>query len=152
MRFSALTEHLHLSKAALAETIGVSRSLITLILSNKSKPGFEVIEATLKSFPQVNSDWLIKGEGEMFRSTTPPKQAVAAGGEYLLDKLAVLEASFQRLASVYEEELAQKNRQIDGLQRTVDALVGKSEPAPGPASAIPIIPLNSRKKEAAQTA
>lgn len=56
-------------------------------------------------------------------SDTKERQEVAGGDAYLQDHLVSLEENFKKLL----EQLQVKDQQIAGLQRTVDALVGKSE-------------------------
>jgi hypothetical protein len=53
-----------------AKRIGVSHTSIASMMpgSRESKPGFEIIAKVVETFPEVNSDWLLKGEGEMLNN------------------------------------------------------------------------------------
>jgi transcriptional regulator with XRE-family HTH domain len=56
-----------LSPTRFAEIIGVQRSSISHILSGRNKPSFDVIQSILEKFPKLNPDWLIVGNGEIYR-------------------------------------------------------------------------------------
>jgi transcriptional regulator with XRE-family HTH domain len=56
-----------LSPTRFAEIIGVQRSSISHILSGRNKPSFDVIQSILVKFPKLNPDWLIVGNGEIYR-------------------------------------------------------------------------------------
>ncbi|MDR4989160.1 MAG: helix-turn-helix transcriptional regulator [Bacteroidales bacterium] len=46
-----------------ADHIGVPRSTISHILSERNKPSLEVVLRILEAFPGISSEWLLKGEG-----------------------------------------------------------------------------------------
>jgi len=50
-----------LSAAAFADTIGVQRSSISHILSERNKPSLDFILKILHAYPTVSSEWLLKG-------------------------------------------------------------------------------------------
>ena len=56
-----------LSSSQFADKIGVQRSSVSHVLSGRNKPGFDFINKILKAFPSLNADWLITGQGEMYR-------------------------------------------------------------------------------------
>jgi transcriptional regulator with XRE-family HTH domain len=50
-----------LSSAAFADIIGVQRSSISHILSERNKPSLDFILKILHAYPSVSSEWLLKG-------------------------------------------------------------------------------------------
>lgn len=125
-RVSSLIKATGLSTNAFAKKLGKPQSSVAVIADGRSKPGFELLELICSTYPEVSRDWLLMGEGEMYRkdsSTNLPED------DYLKDHIVNLEESFRRLSDRFDNELLAKNQQIAGLQRTVDALVGKSEGA-----------------------
>jgi len=52
-----------------ADEIGVQRSAISHILSGRNKPGYDLIVKILKRFNKINAEWLILGEGEMYKNS-----------------------------------------------------------------------------------
>jgi len=53
----------NLSPAQFADVIGVQRSSISHLISGRNKPSLEFIQKILKTFPEVNTDWLLSGKG-----------------------------------------------------------------------------------------
>lgn len=119
-RFAQLITALKLSNNAFAKSLGKSSTTINYIVDEKNKPGFDVLEATLNAYPEVNPDWLIKGNGEM---VVESKATSNTEESYLLGHLRALEENFKKLAT----QLENKDKQIDGMQRTIDALLGSGK-------------------------
>jgi len=55
----------NLSPAQFADLIGVQRSSISHLISGRNKPSLEFLQKILKTFPEVNTDWMLFGKGEM---------------------------------------------------------------------------------------
>lgn len=51
-----------------ADILGVQASNISHILSGRNKPSLDFVEKVLIKFPTVNPDWLITGNGSIYRS------------------------------------------------------------------------------------
>jgi DNA-binding XRE family transcriptional regulator len=62
-----------LTSSKFADTIGVQRSSISHILSGRNKPSLDFVQKIKHSFPHVNIDWIIFGEGSMYQSNEPAK-------------------------------------------------------------------------------
>ena len=56
-----------LSRIEFAEKIGVQRSNISHILDGRNSPSLDFIEKVAKAYPGLNMNWLLKGEGLMFK-------------------------------------------------------------------------------------
>ncbi|MBN1789993.1 MAG: helix-turn-helix transcriptional regulator [Bacteroidales bacterium] len=67
-RLVQLMSHLGLTAARFADEIGVQRSGISHILSGRNQPGYDFILKTLLKFPDIDSDWLLTGRGNMLKS------------------------------------------------------------------------------------
>lgn len=63
-----------LSSSQFADRIGVQRSSVSHVLSGRNKPGFDFIHKILESFPELNADWLITGNGEMYKGKKTPEE------------------------------------------------------------------------------
>lgn len=61
---------IQLSSSKFAEEIGIQPSGVSHILSGRNNPGYDFIVKILTRFPELNSEWLILGKGEMFRSSS----------------------------------------------------------------------------------
>ncbi|MDR1552632.1 MAG: helix-turn-helix transcriptional regulator [Prevotellaceae bacterium] len=63
-----------LSPARFADIIGVQPANISHIISERNKPSLDFIQKMLKSFPQLNVEWLITGIGKMYKE--PKEQSL----------------------------------------------------------------------------
>lgn len=61
-RLKVIMEENGLSSSQMADKIGVQRSAISHVLSGRNKPSLDFILKVLKSFPNVSSEWLLKGQ------------------------------------------------------------------------------------------
>ena len=60
-RIKQLMQENELGAAAFADTIGVQRSSISHILSERNKPSLDFILKILRAYPDVSAEWLLKG-------------------------------------------------------------------------------------------
>jgi transcriptional regulator with XRE-family HTH domain len=60
-RIKQLMQDNELGAAAFADTIGVQRSSISHILSERNKPSLDFILKILHAYPNVSAEWLLKG-------------------------------------------------------------------------------------------
>ncbi|MFO7755820.1 MAG: helix-turn-helix transcriptional regulator [Bacteroidales bacterium] len=56
------------SSSKFAEEIGVQPSGVSHVLSGRNKPSLDFILKMLNTYPSVNTDWLLFGKGEMYKS------------------------------------------------------------------------------------
>ena len=72
----------HLKSGQLAEMLGINPAGISHILAGRNKPGFDLLQKILRRFPRVSPDWLLLGEGPMYRAdyapTDEPSESAAA--------------------------------------------------------------------------
>jgi len=52
----------NVSASKFADDIGVQRSSISHILSERNKPSLELIQKILNKYPKVNPEWLLTGK------------------------------------------------------------------------------------------
>ena len=64
-RLFQLIESLNLTNVQFADAIGIERSTLSHIKTERSKPSLELIYKIMKQYPEVNLEWLILGEGSM---------------------------------------------------------------------------------------
>ena len=56
----------HLTPSKFADLIGVQRSSVSHLLSDRNKPSFDFLQKTLKTFPGLKAEWLMLGDGPMY--------------------------------------------------------------------------------------
>ena len=59
-----------ITPAMLADEIGVQRSGISHILSGRNNPSYDFLQKVLVRFPKINAEWLLLGQGSMYKSAT----------------------------------------------------------------------------------
>ena len=58
-----------LTASQFAGSIGVQPSSVSHIISGRNKPSLEFIQKILKAYPDLSTDWLLFGSGNMKRNT-----------------------------------------------------------------------------------
>ena len=76
-RISQIIQHEKLTNAEFAEKIGVSASSLSHILGGRNNPSLEVVMKIHKTFPYVNLEWLLYGEGSMENQSAPEPVGIA---------------------------------------------------------------------------
>ena len=69
-RLEKVIHYYGLTASSFAEKIGVQRSSISHILSERNKPSLEFIMKVLSSFPEVDLYWLLNGKGSFPKQET----------------------------------------------------------------------------------
>jgi transcriptional regulator with XRE-family HTH domain len=64
-RILEIIKYLHLSPSDFAEEIGVQRSSISHLISGRNKASLEFVQKILSRYPEINTDWLLNGNGQM---------------------------------------------------------------------------------------
>jgi len=68
-RLSKIISSEGLTPSMLAHKMGIQRSGISHILSGRNFPSFDFLQKLLENFPKLNAEWLILGQGSMYKST-----------------------------------------------------------------------------------
>ena len=63
-----------ISSSRFADELGIQRSSISHILSGRNKPSLDVFQRILRKYPNINSDWLILGIGNMYKDVKTVEQ------------------------------------------------------------------------------
>ena len=67
-RIKQIIEYYELSPASFAEQIGINRSNLTHIFSGRNQPSLELAKKILHYYPDIKTEWLIMGVGNMFKN------------------------------------------------------------------------------------
>lgn len=73
-RIEKLIQSLNLSARQFAEQIHVQPGTISNMMSGRNNPSLEVMKRIMQRYPTLNPEWLIVGNGKMWR-TEPGKEA-----------------------------------------------------------------------------
>ncbi len=67
-RFEQLISTLELDYNSFAKSIYANPLDIKKIINHKGKPSFEMIANILSQYPKVSAEWLLRGEGDIYRN------------------------------------------------------------------------------------
>ncbi|SFD27788.1 helix-turn-helix transcriptional regulator [Spirosoma endophyticum] len=110
LRLQQLIDTLDISVLEFARQLGEHRGeKVYHILHGRLKPRYDTLEKILMAYPQVNGDWLMRGEGMMFKVMNSPSAAITTE---------------ERLRNV-EFLLFQLNERVALLQQTNDQLLAE---------------------------
>jgi len=106
-----------------AKEIGISASFLSDIINLKSGPSFLLLSGISNNFPQVNIDWLISGEGFLFKDIKyqdDQKIGVAELGTVPYDIDGLLDAAIKILTSGNQAAVDALERNIRYFSHTID--------------------------------
>ncbi len=107
LRLQQLIEALDISVLEFSRQLGEPRGeKVYHVLHGRLKPRYDTLEKILLAYPQLNADWLLRGEGLMFKTLNTPLTAITTD---------------ERLRNV-EFLLFQLNERVALLQQTADEI------------------------------
>lgn len=77
-RIKQILDYEEMSPANFASEIGISRSNLAHILSGRNQPSFTMLEKVMRAFPEIRSEWLITGLGDMVKGAGELAETKAA--------------------------------------------------------------------------
>ena len=66
-RIRQIMENENLTPAKFADRLQINRANISHILNGRNNPSLDVVTKILSGMPYINTDWLINGDGEMYK-------------------------------------------------------------------------------------
>ncbi|MCQ2286970.1 MAG: helix-turn-helix domain-containing protein [Bacteroidales bacterium] len=70
-RIKQIMDYKGMTSAIFAETIGINRSNLTHLFSGRNQPSLDLVKKILHAFPDIKTEWLISGVGNMIQEITP---------------------------------------------------------------------------------
>ena len=95
-RINELIIALNLTSRAFAIACGIKYTTLYNYLTGRRAIGFDTVDAILKGFPNVSAEWLMRGEGHMFKSD------ITNQSDERLNKLI---ATIGEMQSIIEEKM-----------------------------------------------
>ena len=122
-RVSELIEDSGKSVAKFAEGIGIAQSALFKYLNGINKPSLALVYGVLESDKNVSSEWLLRGEGEKYK-TDVPKDGDTEEIEDLRIELTKVHAERDELRQVVEDLKKQVKewRESDEYKQTIAEL------------------------------
>lgn len=110
-RIIQIAEYKNLSMNKLSIMIGVSNAYFSKQLKNDANVGSHIIEKIVSLFPDINTHWLITGEGDMIQGEKreESKEAAKKDCRHIED---IIEEQKQQISSLIEQNklLLEQNR------------------------------------------
>ncbi|MBN2174540.1 MAG: helix-turn-helix transcriptional regulator [Bacteroidales bacterium] len=109
-RIQLILKSMNLSPSQFADEIQVQRSSISHILSGRNKPSLDLVSKILNKFPDISTDWLLFGQGQMIKKAvteTKPKNVET------LEKLENMDKAGQQMAIPEFETRSKKDIHSD---------------------------------------
>lgn len=112
-RLDALRVELKETKNSMAVKCGINPPTFGRYLSGENKISISVITSVLQKYPDVSADWLLMGEGDMYKKTTelPPVDVSSEESIEHSAEVARLVREKNELIDV-NEELREENKRL----------------------------------------
>lgn len=122
-RIRQIMDHYGLSQQNFASQLGVAPATISSIFTGRTNPTNKHVQAIHKAFPEIDTNWLMFGEGEMMISLDSTSAEKGIGGEG--NPLSVGESSE---SSLFGEELSGGNTgtAMSGAVQNAGAMAGNA--------------------------
>lgn len=104
------------SKRDFAALIGMEQVTFNNYMIGKRGLSYEVVDAILRTFPEVSAEWLLRGSGEMLKDTQSSPSSANSDTE---PKLSTTSA-------MYETLIKDRDEQIEELKAEVNKLIGEN--------------------------
>ena len=69
-------ESQHMTQQVFADYIGLAPATLSSIYNERTRPTLSVVEAIKKKIPNINTDWLMFGSGDMFVASSTPSDSL----------------------------------------------------------------------------
>lgn len=89
-RIEALIKFFNTNKNQLALRLNMSNPSMTHLVNGTGSPSFKTITKLLEYYPSVNSEWLIRGNGNMIKEENVLAEPMVTYNKYTEDKLDLM--------------------------------------------------------------
>lgn len=80
-RIRQLMESQHMTQQTFSDFIGISSASLSSIFTGRTKPTLNTVEAIKSKFTKINLDWLLYGQGPMFKDQVTEPNSPAGEAE-----------------------------------------------------------------------
>lgn len=113
----------NITQAQFADNLKVVRASVSHVLSGRNNPSYEFIRSIMENYPELNIEWLMFGNGKMYRSSLPqeePKPAVEDAAQDVLfpdydDPMPVHEIPAEHIPMVNMNEIPVTQRKVSKI-------------------------------------
>jgi transcriptional regulator with XRE-family HTH domain len=94
-RILEILKNKNLTPSQFADLIGVQRSSISHLISGRNKPSLEFIQKILKTFPDINSEWILSGTGPVMNRQNGMNEETGHSGDLFMQDQVTNEKVFE---------------------------------------------------------
>ena len=116
--FVKISENEGIKITQLEEKIGASKGVLSRAIKNNSDIQAKWLLKLVENYPQYNERWLLTGEGNMLKKSTPSQEVQ----EVHDDKYTT---SLEKQVALLEKNNALQEEKIAGLEKTIKELKSK---------------------------
>ena len=116
--FIKISENEGIKITQLEEKIGASKGVLSRAIKNNSDIQAKWLLKLVENYPQYNERWLLTGEGNMLKKSTPSQEVQ----EVYDDKYTT---SLEKQVALLEKNNALQEEKIAGLEKTIKELKSK---------------------------
>jgi transcriptional regulator with XRE-family HTH domain len=80
-RIRQIMESQHMTQQVFADFIGLAPATLSSIYNERTRPTLSVVEAIKKKMPNISTDWLMFGSGDMYISSPAPADSLLSAEE-----------------------------------------------------------------------
>lgn len=113
-RINLLKDHYKLSSRGLASLLDMPSATVTNYVNGTKSPSYEFLVALLTKYVDISAEWLLRGEGSMFRDMTDDTSELRRKYE---TELLVKDGVIKELRSIILEK--NQNKQAPERQQLV---------------------------------
>ena len=84
-RIRQIMESQHMTQQLFADYIGQSPATLSSIFNGRTRPTLNIVEAIKKKIPNINTDWLMFGSGDMYLTPTTPSMDLFSDENHVSD-------------------------------------------------------------------
>lgn len=153
-RIKKVMEFKQMSIGTFAESINVNRSSLTHIFNGRNQPSLEIAKKILNAFPDISTEWLIMGVGNMIQ-TAPATDSTSNPVTSIVDNMRQTELfaetseSFPEPINVQATPQADSNTYAEAAPEPEPEHEPEPEPVAGPVSKsvaaravdVPVVPV-----------
>ncbi len=70
-RIKKILDSQGLNATQFAQKVSMNVSALSHILSGRNNPGYDALQKIIVNFPRINVEWLMTGQGEMYKENLP---------------------------------------------------------------------------------
>ena len=113
-RIKHVMEYYEETPAGFAEKVGVNRSNLTHLFTGRNQPSLDVARKILAKFPEISTEWLIMGMGDMFRTDNQEVQPSQPSPEEAVNEQHLAEnAKIMQQVDLFGEYVPQNDSEED---------------------------------------